>query len=738
MKSSASLFTLLCFATTVACAANDRLELSQIFGPDAIAAERAPAIRWIGDAYSTLEKSTTVDGRDLVRYDAATGKRSVVARAEMLNDGGKRLSIGGYAWSPDGRHVLLTVGSTGARRDDPMSQVWVLDVRTKTLRQVGAGLPAALLHAEFSPDGAHVAYVCANNLYVESLEGRRVRLTSDGDGVVLNGRGDLAYEEEFSLGKAYHWSPDSRRIAYWRFDTRGVGTFYMIRNTDGQYSTPVPLQYPKPGTTNSAARVGVVSIGGGQTTWFELEGDPRENYVPRMDWAGNDEVLIQTENRRQNTNRVLLGRAATGDVTPVMTETEATWLLPSDDIHWLDGGREFTWLSERDGWMHLWTVSRDGKNASLRTPGEFDVVRVVSIDDRSGFAYFIASIDNVTQRYLYRATLRGVPKVERITPAGVAGTHEYDISPNARWALHFASTADSPTTVDVVSLPAHERRRVLVENAKLRAFVARAARHPTEFFKVDIGDVVLDAWLLKPPAFDASKKYPLLVYVYSEPAGQTVADRWGGDRHLWHLMLAQRGYLVASVDSRGAASPRGRAWRRSIYGQVGILASADQAAALRKMIAERPYIDAKRIGVWGWSGGGAMTLNAMFRYPELYSTGVAVASPVDQKLYNSIYQERYMGLPADNEAGYRDGSPINFAQNLAGNLLIIHGTGDDNVHYQNAEALADRLIGLNKPFSMMAYPNRTHGISEGPFTRLHLFGLVTRYLEEHLPGDPAD
>jgi dipeptidyl-peptidase-4 len=432
-----------------------------------------------------------------------------------------------------------------------------------------------------------------------------------------------------------------------------------------------------------------------------------------------------------------MGNATTGALNLVMTETEATWLLPSDGIRWLDGGRAFTWLSERDGWMHLWTISRDGKNASLRTPGEFDVVRVVSIDDKNGFAYFIASPDDVTERYLYRATLHGAPKVERITPAGSAGSHDYDISPNARWALHFASSADSPTTVDVIGLPAHERRRVLVENKKLRALVAGVARNPTEFFKVDIGEVVLDAWLLKPPGFDSGKKYPLLVYVYSEPAGQTVANRWGGDRHLWHLMLAQRGYLVASVDSRGAAAPRGREWRRSIYGQIGILASADQAAAVRKLIAERPYIDARRIGVWGWSGGGAMTLNAMFRYPELYSTGVAVASPVDQKLYNSIYQERYMGLPAENETGYRDGSPVNFAQNLAGDLLIIHGTGDDNVHYQNAEVLIDRLISLNKPFSMMAYPNRTHGISEGENTRLHLFGMITRYLGEHLPADPA-
>jgi dipeptidyl-peptidase-4 len=270
----------------------------------------------------------------------------------------------------------------------------------------------------------------------------------------------------------------------------------------------------------------------------------------------------------------------------------------------------------------------------------------------------------------------------------------------------------------------------------MRSLLQGTPRVEPEFFKVDIGATTLDAWMMKPPNFDAAKKYPLLMYVYSEPAGQTVIDRWGGDRYLWHSMLAQQGFLVASVDSRGAAAPRGHDWRRSIYRQIGIQASADQAAAIRQMIVQRPYIDAKRVGVWGWSGGGAMTLNAMFRYPEIYSTGIAVASPVDQMLYNSIYQERYMGLPADNTQGYRDGSPINFAQNLRGNLLIIHGTGDDNVHYQNAEQLVDRLISLNKRFEMMAYPNRTHGISEGSSTRLHLFELATRFLVTHLKAEP--
>jgi dipeptidyl-peptidase-4 len=723
-------------------AAAQPLELTHIYGPDAVTAERPPSIRWIGDAYTTLEKSATVDGgRDLVRHDAASGRRTIVVDAATLRVGGKPLAIDGYDWSPDGRHVLFVVEAEGARRNNPVGDVWLCDVKAKTLRRLGGDLPAgSLIYPEFSPDGNRVAYVSGNDLHVETLDGTRTRLTSDGtaDGMLLNARSDLVYEEEFGLGKAYAWSPDSRRIAYWQFDTRGVGTFHMIRNTDGQYSTLVPLQYPKPGTTNSAVRVGVVAVDSPRTTWFALAGDPRQQYVPRMDWAGNDEVLIQHEDRRQQHNRVMLGDAATGEVRQVLEEKNPAWLLPSDDVRWLDGGRAFTWLSERDGWMHLWTISRDGRQATLRTPGEFDVAQIEAIDEKAGYAYFLAAPANVTQRFLYRATLRGAPKVERLTPANAGGWHGYDLSPNARWAMHFASSADSPTIVDLVRLPAHESRRVLVRNEKLRALVDGTPRAPTEFFRVDIGDVVLDAWLIKPPGFDAKKRYPLLVYVYSEPAGQTVADRWGGDRHLWHLMLAQRGYLVASIDSRGAAAPRGAAWRRSIYGQVGVLASADQAAAVRKMIAERPYIDARRVGVWGWSGGGAMTLNAMFRYPDLYSTGVAVASPVDQMLYNSVYQERYMGLPAENATGYRDGSPIHFAQNLAGNLLIIHGTGDDNVHYQNAEALIDRLVALNKPFSMMAYPNRTHGISEGPNTRLHLFGLVTRYLEEHLPPGASD
>ncbi|WP_239018206.1 S9 family peptidase [Sphingomonas flavalba] len=715
------------------------LTLEAIYGAEAVQLEPRLVSKWLGrDAYTVIEPAAG-GGVDIARYDTASGARSIlIAAAALIPPGAdKPLAVSDYAWSPDGRRALLFVRSAEARRNNPVGDYWLFDLDSKALRRIGGTAPAlSLLYAEFSPDGRSVAYVQANNLYVETLaDGAVRRLTTDGSDLLLNGRADVAYEEEFRLGKAFAWSPDSRRIAYWQFDTTGIGTFYMIRNTGGVYSTVIPQQYPKPGTTLSAVRVGSVAVDGGATTWFAVPGDPRQTYIPRMDWAANaDEVLIQHENRLQNRNAVLLGSVATGAVREIFVDSDAAWVNVNDDPQWLAGGRAFTWLSERDGWRHLYVVSRDGTRAELRTPGAFDVVSVQNIDLAGGHVYFIASPENVTQRYLYRATLSGKTRVERLTPAAEPGFHAYDIAPGARWAFHTVSRFDSPPVTDVVSLPAHRPARTLSINAAMRAFVGAADKGAAEFFRVDIGGgVALDAWMMKPPGFDPAKTYPLLIYVYSEPAGQTVQDSWGGDRYLWHLMLTQRGYLVASIDSRGANSPRGRDWRKSIYRQIGIQASADQAAALRAMIASRPYIDPARIGVWGRSGGGAMTLNAMFRYPELYATGIAIASPTDQRLYNAIYQERYMGLPDDNAKGYADGSPINFAQNLRGKLLVIHGTADDNVHYQNLEQLVDRLMAHGKQFSMMAYPDRTHGISEKPGTRLHLQTLMTDYLNDNLP-----
>ncbi|WP_322963404.1 S9 family peptidase [Sphingomonas fuzhouensis] len=716
------------------------LSVEGIFGPKAVRTEAVRESRWgkDGESYLALENAPT-GGQDIVRYAIADGKRQVlVAAADLVPPGAKApLDIDSYAWSPDDRWLLIQTNGKRFRRTHALSDYWLYDVANKRLHKIGVdAAPSTLLYATISPDSRRIAYVRGNNIYVEPIEGgAATALTRDGDDYVVNGLADWVYEEEFGVHRAFEWSPDSRRIAFMRFDTKGVGTFDMIKNTGGQYSQVIPLQYPKAGTTNSAVTVGVVDMGDGATRWFKLAGDPRQNYVPQISWAGGpDALFIQQSNRLQNTYNVLLGDPATGAVKPIMVEKDAAWVEANAAPEWLKSGHAFTWLSERDGWRHLYTIDRATGRANLRTPGKFDVVELLNVDEKAGYAWFIASPDNPTQRYLYRTTLSGTPKVERLTPANQPGTHSYDIAPGEHWALHTVSRFDAPPVTDMLDMTRQQPLRTLAANAPLAKVVKDTGLPATEFFRVDIGGgTQLDGWLIKPPGFDPAKRYPILYFVYGEPWGQTVADRWAGSQGLWHRMLAQKGYLVASLDPRGTATPRGHDWRKSIYRQVGILASADYAAGVRKMLGTRPYIDPDRIGIWGWSGGGAMTQNALFRYPDLYKTGIAVAGPTDMKLYDTIYQERYMGLPQDNVEGYKNGSPITFADRLKGNLLLIHGTLDDNVHYQNQDQLVDRLIHFNKPFTMMAYPDRSHGIYEGENTSIHLYSLMTRYLETNLP-----
>ena len=392
-----------------------------------------------------------------------------------------------------------------------------------------------------------------------------------------------------------------------------------------------------------------------------------------------------------------------------------------------------TWISERDGWRHVYIVSRNGRDVTLATPGDYDVIELLKVDETNGWLYFIASPKNASQRYLFRVTLDG-RDVQRLTPEGQTGTHGYQISADCRYAIHQHSSADKPPVETLITLPDHKPVRTLEDNQKLVEKLAKLNLAKTEFLRVAIGDgVTLDGWCIKPPNLDPSKKYPLLVYVYGEPAGQTVVDRWSGSSWLWHSMLAQQGYVVMSFDNRGTKAPRGREWRKSIYQKIGIIPPQDQAAAVRAILQQRSYLDAGRVGIWGWSGGGSSSLHAIFKYPEIYSTAIAVAPVPNQRYYDTIYQERYMGLPETNVEGFREGSPINFARQLEGNLLLIHGTGDDNCHYQTTEMLIDELIAHNKQFSMMAYPNRTHSIKERKNTTRHLRELMTRYLLQNLP-----
>jgi dipeptidyl-peptidase 4 len=717
--------------------------LKQIFDSNYYDSQRFGPARWIenGAAYSTVEPSAAVKrGRDIVRYDTKTGARSVLVSASTLIPPGDSLPLrfADYTWSADAQKLLLFTNTRRVWRQNTRGDYWVLDRKAGTLQPVGGGgTPSTLMYAKFSPQGDRVAYVRQGDLYVQSLSDLSItRLTTGADSLHVNGMSDWVYEEEFSLRDGFRWSPDGERIAYWHFDMTGVGTFLMINNTDSTYPFTVPIQYPLVGTTNSAVTAGVVSARGGPTTWIQLAGDARQNYMPWMEWAGSKELLLQRMNRLQNTDAVQLADASTGAVRTLFTEKDAAWLDLVDDVPWLKDEKHFLWTSDKDGWTHIYSVSRDNGAMKLVTPDPFDVIRVASVDEKGGWLYFMASPTNATQSYLYRTRLDGSGKTTRITPATQVGSHRYNMSPDAQWAMHSWSTFNTPPVTDLVTLPSDASVRTLVANTELAERV-KAVVTPGEFFTVSLKDgTSLDGWMIKPRNFEAGKHYPLLMYVYGEPAGTTVVDSWGYDQRLWFQAIADAGYLVASVDNQGTPAPKGRAWRKSVYGQIGVLSSAQQAEAVQVLEQTRAYIDPKRIAIWGWSGGGSSTLQAMFRYPEVYQVGMSVASVPDERFYDTIYQERYMGLPDSNVAGYKAASAINQAEGLKGHLLMVHGSGDDNVHFQGAQLMLNRLIELNKQVDFMEYPNRSHCICEGEGTTLHIYSLLTRYLMEHLPAGP--
>jgi len=701
-----------------------------------------------GESYTILEPSADHRGMDIVAYETATGKRTVQVSDVQLTPAGTSapIAIEDYSWSADGKQLLVFTNSRKVWRENTRGDYWVYDTAgaasaNKLMKLGGDASESSLMFATFSPDGRRVAWVRANNIYVEELATKKItQLTTDGSADIINGTSDWVNEEELFLRNCIRWSPDSRQIAYWQFDQSGVGEYSLINDTDQEYPVVFKYKYPQPGTTNSAARAGIVSANGGATQWIKLAGDPRQNYVAQMDWAGNSEgVLLEYLNRAQNDNQFIWADART-DATRVITEdTDKDWV----DVNAMEWARkshatgapdDAVFLSERDGWRHAYRLDLKTGQPRLITNFEGDVLETVSIDQDGGWFYFTASPDDPVRQYLYRARLEGQGAPERVTPADEPGVNNYLIAPNGKWAVHASGTADHPTRMEIVSLPDHKSVRSLLTNDDVAQKIQPFLSSKTEFFKVAVDNgITLDGYMIKPPGFDPAKKYPVVTYVYGEPWVATVRDMWDPYMRILSGLIAEEGYIVISLDNEGTPSPKGREWRRSVHGAIGVLSSAQQTQGIQALAKERAYIDTSRMAIWGHSGGGSSTLNVMFRYPGVYSTGIALAPVADESHYDSIYQERYMGLPAANVKGYHDGSPINFAEGLEGHLLVIHGSGDDNVHFQGTELLIDKLVELGKPFDMMDYPNRTHSLNEGKGTSYHLFSLWARYIEEHVP-----
>ncbi|MBK8059412.1 MAG: DPP IV N-terminal domain-containing protein [Gemmatimonadetes bacterium] len=716
-------------------------------------------LRWIegGTAFLTVEPAPGGRGREIVRHETATDARTVLVTAAQLTPPGANapLAFQSFAWSNDNTKLLLFTNTTKVWRLNTRGDYWVLDRTSNTLKQIGGDAkPSTLMFATFSPDGQRVAYVREHDLYAEELAtGAVTRLTHDGSRTSINGTSDWVYEEELGIRQAFQWSPDSKRLLFWHFDASAVRDFLLINNTDSLYPSTTPIPYPKAGTTNSRVTLGVVAPTGGAVTWLDVVGDTATSYIGQVEWLDATSILVQHLNRKQNRNDFWVGDAVTGRGTVLYTDADSAW-VEVQELRWIatapgvkrgkgakgaKGAAGATAAgaalveSERDGWRHVYAVHRATGATTLLTPGDYDAT-ITGVDERGGILYVMASPGAAAQLYLYRVPLTG-GAATRVTPADQPGTHRYDIAPDGRWALHTVSRFDQPPRTEIIRLPGHEVVRVLEDNAALRTKLAALGAPATEFFTVTTAQgLPVDGYVMRPTQFDATKQYPVLVHIYGEPAGMTAADRWGGSAALFHRMIADQGYLVMSFDTRGTPAPKGRAWRKGIYGAVGATTAAEQAAALRAYAATHAFVDTSRVAIWGWSGGGTNTLNAMFREPDVFKVGMSVAPVPDQRLYDTIYQERYMGLPQDNVAGYQLGSAINHAEGLKGRLLVVHGTGDDNVHYQGTERLINRMVTLGKRFDVMVYPNRTHSISEGDGTTVHIHTLLQRYLRENLPA----
>ena len=757
-----------------------QLTVDRIFRRGDFASAPVPDVHWMRDgaSYIELRPAAGGTGTDIVRVNVATGATTVLApAAALVDENGQRIDVEDLQLSRDESKALLFHNSVRVWRTNTRGVYHVLDFATKKVTPVAvvrteqAAPPARgdtgqqnmlgkqpsfiapptrsglQMFAKFSPDGRSVAFVRDNDLFVTDLAtGRETRLTSDGGPDVINGTSDWVYEEELGLKDAFRWSPDSRRIAYWRFDQSAVPAFPIVNETAEQYPSVGVLRYPKAGAPNSRVKVGVVELASGPVRAASNRGGPGGDaatadveparrgdtgiYVARMEWVGNDSLAVQRLPRKQNRLDLLMLSAATGKGRTVATDRDSAYVdVEGEAVTWFDGGRRFILRSDRDGWRQLYLYDRAGTLIKQVTQDGADVLDVVAVDSARNELYATVAAPTPMQRQVVRCPLSRV-KMACTPVTQRPGTHALDVGPGARYAVDTYSSLGRAPTVTLYELPAMTERRVLVDNAALSAKLAALAVHRPEFIKVPMPDgTVLDGYRIVPADFDSTRKYPVLMHLYGGPAAPQVNDAWGGRNYLWHLMLSQMGYVVVVVDNRGAAW-RGRDFRKTTQYELGVKESQDQIDAA-KWLGHQSWVDASRIGMWGWSYGGFMTAMTLSRGGDVFKAGIVVAPVTDWRYYDSIYTERYMWTPQENPDGYKRAAVLTYVPGMKARILLVHGTGDDNVHPQNSINLANALERGEKSFYMLLYPNRTHSISGGN-TQVHLFESFTRFIKENL------
>lgn len=696
----------------------------------------------------------TIKDNNIVLVSTRGKEDKVILSSSQVNN----LEIESFSFSQSKNKILIFTQSVKVWRYNTRGDYWVYDFKKNEIQKLGRNMSSSsLMFAKFSPNERFVAYVSKEksesgirnsstsvNIYLESLDDRTIKklTSSNGTKKLINGTFDWVYEEEFGCRDGFIFNEDGTRIAFWQIDANQVRDFYMINNTDSIYSYTIPVEYPKVGEDLTPARIGVINLTNEEITWMKIPGEQNKFYLPRMTWMpGRNDLMIQQLNRKQNHSKIYIANANNGSTELLMEEKDDAWVdLRSSwpyqvQAGWkfINNGKEFLYTTEKDGWSHIYRFDITNRTEYLVTKGNYDVVKPLAYDEKNESVYFIASPENPTERYLYKTSAKGDGKLIRVTPDVLEGSHNYQISTKAKYAFHSFSNYFTRPMQAIVSLPNHKfinENQNMIEKYNLE----KKKDHPLEFFEITtVDDVTMEGWIVKPKNLDKNKKYPVLFYFYSEPAGQTGVNRYGaGNNGLYDGNLGEDGYVYVTFDGRGTPSPKGRAWRKAIYRNIGRINVRDMAMGAKAVFEKYEFIDTSRVAVHGWSGGGTATLNCLFQYPEIFHTGIAVAAVANQLTYDNIYQERYMGDPKESYQDYIDGSPIKYAKNLEGNLLYIHGTGDDNVHYQNAEMLANELIKHKKIFYMLSYPNRSHGIREdGAYPHVRL--MFTDFLRKNCP-----
>ena len=640
---------------------------------------------------------------------------------------GESESVKTYSFSPDEKKVLLKTRVESIYRRSTRDRVYVYDLEKGRIHTIHGGKMVSF--ATFSPDNQKVAYLYDNNIYYYDLNTeKKTAVTLDGKpNKVINGGTDWVHEEEFAFTRAFFWSPDSKKIAYYRFDEGHVKEFNMPMYT-GLYPDLYTFKYPKAGERNALVTLLFFDLESSQMVKAGVLNDPEE-YIPRVKWTQNPEKLaVMRMNRLQNQLDILIVDANSGEATTILTEKSDTWISEVDNSTWnfLDNGKEFIFQSERDGWNHLYLYNLQGKELGQITKGAFNVSGIEGIDEKNRVVYYSSTEVSHMERHLYKIGFDGKDK-EKLTRE--AGWHDITMSPACSYYMDTYSTFNEPPITRLRDNMG-ELLLTLEDNSSLRSTMEKYQMGEVEFFDFKTSTPnYLNGWMIKPPNFNEKKKYPVLMYVYGGPGSQTVTNQFGGFNYFWYQMLANMGYIVVSVDNRGTGG-QSEQFKKCTYGELGKYETEDQIEAA-KYLARQKYIDGDRIGIWGWSYGGYLSSLCLTKGAEVFKMAIAVAPVTNWRFYDTIYTERYLKTPQLNPKGYDDNSPINFVDQMKGSYLLVHGSADDNVHFQNSMEMVDALVKANVQFDMAFYPNKAHGIYGGN-TRYHLYKKMTDFITENL------